>query len=217
MLDVKHAVKEVELYTKLIFAKKFHASFNIVGTLSNRMSGGDGLNAQGIKGSDEVRCMFPLAWPGYVLCGGDFDSFEVTIADAVYNDPEIRKTLITKAPCIDCNGTGKCIKKKCRKCHGTGTHICDDCDGTGISTKKIHALFGMILFDCTYEEVVNDKEKYKKGKSGVFAEIYGGNEKTLQRNLSISEERAKKAHEQWARQYKGIGKSRDARFGTSVR
>ena len=40
--------------------------------------------------------MFPLAWPGYQLCGGDFDSFEVTIADAVYNDPEIRKTLITK-------------------------------------------------------------------------------------------------------------------------
>ena len=37
----------------------------------------------------------------------------------------------------------------------------------------------MILFDCSYEEVVDDKEKYKKGKSGVFAEIYGGNEKTL--------------------------------------
>ena len=209
LLDVKHAVKEVELYTKLIFAKKFHASFNIVGTLSNRMSGGDGLNAQGIKKTDEVRCMFPLAWPGYQLCGGDFDSFEVTIADAVYNDPEIRKTLITKTTCIECKGTGRCSSKKCRKCHGTGTHECEECDGSGISTKKIHALFGMILFDCTYEEVVNDKEKYGKGKSGVFAEIYGGNEKTLQRNLSISEERAKKAHEQWARQYKGIGKARE--------
>ena len=209
LLRVKHAVKEVELFTKLIFAKKFHASFNIVGTLSNRMSGGDGLNAQGIKGSDEVRCMFPLAWPGYQLCGGDFDSFEVTIADAVYADPEIRKTLITKAPCIDCKGTGRCISEKCRKCHGTGTHECEECDGTGISTKKIHALFGMILFDCTYEEVVADKEKYKKGKSGVFAEIYGGNEKTLQRNLSIGESRAKRAHEQWAGQYKGIGKARE--------
>lgn len=209
LLNVKHAIKEVELFTKLIFAGKFHASFNIVGTLSNRMSGGDGLNAQGIKGSDEVRCMFPLAWPGYNLCGGDFDSFEVTIADAVYNDPEIRKTLVTKAPCIDCNGTGKCSSKKCRKCHGAGTHECEECDGTGIGTKKIHALFGMVLFDCSYEEVVADKEKYKKGKSGVFAEIYGGNEKTLQRNLSINEAQAKKAHEEWANRYKGIGKARE--------
>ena len=209
LLKVKHAVKEVELFSKLIFARKFHASFNIVGTLSNRMSGGDGLNAQGIKGSDEVRCMFPLAWPGYQLCGGDFDSFEVTIADAVYNDPEIRKTLITKAPCIDCAGTGRCQSKKCMKCHGAGTHECKECDGTGIGTKKIHALFGMVLFDCTYEEVVNDKEKYKKGKGGVFAEIYGGNWMTLMRNLSISEAAARKADEEWGNRYKGIGKARE--------
>ncbi len=209
LLKVKHAVKEVELFNKLIFAKKFHASFNIVGTLSNRMSGGDGLNAQGIKGSDEVRCMFPLAWPGYQLCGGDFDSFEVTIADAVYNDPEIRKTLTTKAPCLDCNGAGKCRSKKCRKCHGAGTHECEECDGTGVGTKKIHALFGMILFDCSYEEVVADKEKYKKGKGGVFAEIYGGNWMTLMRNLGISEAAARKADEEWGNRYKGIGKARE--------
>ncbi len=209
LLKIKHAIKEVELFQKLIFAKKFHASFNIVGTLSNRMSGGDGLNAQGIKASDEVRCMFPLAWSGYQLCGGDFDSFEVTIADAVYNDPEIRKTLITKAPCIDCNGTGKCCSKKCRKCGGKGTHDCEECDGTGVGTKKIHALFAMILFECSYEEVVNDKEKYKKGKGGVFAEIYGGNWATLMRNLSISEAVARHADEEWGKRYKGIGKARE--------
>jgi len=193
LLKVKVAAKEIELYSKLIFAKKFHASFNIVGTLSNRMSGGDGLNAQGIKGSDEVRCMFPLAWKGYQLCGGDFDSFEVTIADAVYNDPELRKTLVTKAAC---------------KCKGEDKE-CDDCEGTGITTKKVHALFAMIIFDCTYEEVIADKDKYKKGKGGVFAEIYGGNEDTLVRNLGISKELAVKAHNGWAERYKGIGKSRE--------
>jgi hypothetical protein len=209
LLEVKHAVKEVELYTKLIFAKKFHASFNIVGTLSNRMSGGDGLNAQGIKGSDEVRCMFPLAWPGYILCGGDFDSFEVTIADAVYNDPELRRTLITKTQCYDCEGTGKCKDKKCRKCHGTGTHECKECDGTGVATKKLHALFAMILFEMTYEQVMSDKKIYKLGKAGVFAEIYGGNEKTLARNLSIPESIALRAHEDWAKKYRGIGKARE--------
>jgi len=44
ILDVKTAVKEIELYSKLLVAGKFHASFNVVGTLSSRMSGGDGLN-----------------------------------------------------------------------------------------------------------------------------------------------------------------------------
>ena len=37
--------------------------------------------------------MFPLTWAGYILCGGDFDSFEVTLADAVYNDPNLRAAL----------------------------------------------------------------------------------------------------------------------------
>lgn len=199
LLEVKMAAKEVELYNKLIRAGKFHASFAVIGTLSSRMSGGDGLNAQGIKGTDEVRCMFPLAWDGYTLCGGDFDSFEVTIADAVYNDVELRKTLITKVPCHKCDSTGQSKGKEC-----------EDCDGSGVTTKKIHALFAMELFPgLTYEQIVGDKEKYKKGKAGVFAEIYGGNEETLVRNLSISHEVALRAHEGWAKRYKGIGKSRE--------
>ncbi len=95
ILDVKTAVKEIELYAKLLVAGKFHASFNVVGTLSSRMSGGDGLNAQGIKKTKEVRRMFPLAWGGFELCGGDFDSFEVTLADAVYNDQTLRADLLS--------------------------------------------------------------------------------------------------------------------------
>ena len=95
ILAVKTAVKEVELYSKLLTAGKFHASFNVVGTLSSRMSGGDGLNAQGIKKTKEVRRMFPLSWDGYELCGGDFDSFEVTLADAVYNDHTLRADLLS--------------------------------------------------------------------------------------------------------------------------
>lgn len=94
ILDIKQAAKEVELYSKLLLAGKFHASFNVVGTLSSRMSGGDGLNAQGIKATKEVRKMFPLCWEGTILSGGDFDSFEVTLADAVYNDPDLREALL---------------------------------------------------------------------------------------------------------------------------
>lgn len=95
VLRVKMAAKEVELYKKLIRAKKFHASFNVVGTLSSRMSGGDGLNAQGIKSAETVRGMFPLAPDGYQLSLGDFASFEITLADAVYNDPDLRKAILS--------------------------------------------------------------------------------------------------------------------------
>lgn len=94
ILAVKLAKKEIELYDKLLLAGRLHASFKVIGTLSSRMAGADGLNAQGIKKSKEVRRMFPLAWEGYELCGGDFDSFEVTLADAVYNDDKLRAALL---------------------------------------------------------------------------------------------------------------------------
>lgn len=94
ILEVKEASKEVELHSKLKQAGRFHVELKVIGTLSSRMSGGGGLNAQGIKHSNEVRCMFPLAWDGMVLCGGDFDSFEVTLADAVFKDPALRADLL---------------------------------------------------------------------------------------------------------------------------
>ena len=72
ILKVKLAVKEIELYQMILLAGKFHASFSVIGTLSSAWRG-DGLNAQGIKHTDEVRQMFPLAWDGYLLCGGDFN------------------------------------------------------------------------------------------------------------------------------------------------
>lgn len=94
VLDVKFAVKEVELYEKLLKAGRFHAAFTIIGTKSNRMSGAGGdLNPQAIKATKRVRSQFPLAWKGYQLAGGDFDSFEVAIADAVYGDAKLRAIL----------------------------------------------------------------------------------------------------------------------------
>lgn len=94
ILEIKTASKEVELHAKLVDAGRFHASFNVIGTLSSRMSGGDGLNPQGIKRAKEVRQIFPLAWEGMALCGGDFDSFEVVLADAVFQDANLRKELM---------------------------------------------------------------------------------------------------------------------------
>lgn len=39
--------------------------------------------------------MFTLSWEGMILSGGDFDSFEVTLADAVYGDPDLHDMLLS--------------------------------------------------------------------------------------------------------------------------
>jgi len=91
LLDARHAKKELELFNKILLAGRFHASYKVIGTLSGRMSGTDGLNPQGIQRGDRIRSCFPLAWDNMQLDGGDFESFEVTIADAVWYDPRLRE------------------------------------------------------------------------------------------------------------------------------
>jgi hypothetical protein len=95
VLDARGAGKELELYDKLLQAGRFHASFVIIGTKSSRMSGTDQLNAQGIKRTKEVRRCFPLAFSGMQLSGGDFAGFEVVLADAAYNDIDLRNDLLS--------------------------------------------------------------------------------------------------------------------------
>lgn len=95
ILEARKAIKRIELYTKLIHAGRLHASFKVIGTLSSRMSGTDNLNPQGIPHSLDVRESFPLGDKLLPLRGGDFESFEVTLADAAYNDEGLRKDLLS--------------------------------------------------------------------------------------------------------------------------
>lgn len=181
VLDARIARKEIELYDKLLLAGRFHASFKVIGTLSNRMAGTDGLNPQAIKHDTYVREAFTLAessggliviemegkeikiqWPASSMCGGDFESFEVAIAEAVFNCPSLRKALL--------------------------------------SGKKIHAMFGMELFPGkTYEEICASKGKkvdmYDTGKKGVFLIFYGGDDNTIVVKLGIAAEIAAPAFE----------------------
>jgi hypothetical protein len=225
ILDIKIAAKEVELYNKLLISGRFHASFVVVGTKSSRMSGkGSGLNSQGIKSTKEVRRCFPLSWDGFVLCGGDFDSFEVTLADAVYNDPALRRDLIKKIKCPYCLGTKKCHKcdgtgevkgKKCKECKGSCE--CQECDDECMTRQKIHGLFAMSIFPGnTYPQIIassgQENDMYLKGKSGVFAMIYGGTWETLVRNLGVKEENAKAAFENFDKAYPGVGVARERTF-----
>jgi hypothetical protein len=225
ILDYRHAGKEIELYDKLLLAGRLHASFNVIGALSGRMSGADGLNPQGIKRAKEVRSCFPLAPEGYVLSGGDFSGFEVCLADAVYNDPELRKDLLTKRPCKKC---AKIEKKK----PGTGKKInwvnndgqtveliahdtCDECKGAGVESTKIHALFGQFLFPpLTYDQIYDTKglpgeqDKYSRSKNGVFALLYGGEAYTLVTRVGVAESVANEAYQRWVNKYIVWGQAR---------
>ncbi len=223
VLDARQANYEADFYEKLITAGRFHASLSVIGALSSRMggggssagiessgfAGGDGLNAQGVKKTKEVRSKFPLAWdreyvlpdgqiqPAMTLCGGDFDGFEVTIAVAVYNDDRLRQMLLT-----------------CEKCEGAMAYseerndlICGKCGSN--KGKKIHALFGLHCFpEETYESLKATSgtadDKYTRAKSGVFALMYGGTEHTLADRLGVPVEVGLKALASFHREFPGV-------------
>lgn len=182
ILNARHAQKEIELYNKLLKAGRFHASFKVIGTLSSRMSGADGLNAQGIKRDSSVRSCFPLADRGLVLCGGDFAGFEVCLIDAVYKDPDLRNDL----------QSGK-------KIHGLfGQYIFpeltyeDICASKGANDPW--------------------KDYYTRSKNGVFALCYGGEGYTLSNRVGVPEEVANEAYKKFVSKYKKFGLERQKYF-----
>jgi hypothetical protein len=193
-LDARMSDKEIDLYNKLLLAGRLHASVNVIGTLSGRMSGTDKLNVQGIKKTKEVRNKFPLAFEGFTLCGGDFLAFEVVLADAVYNDPDLRKQLLT---CEDCKDVQFGIGENCPKC-GKNKRI------------KIHALFGMEVYPgMSYDDIKKTSgtsdDKYTRSKSAVFAMLYGGEGYTLQTRLGVDIETADAAYHRFTSRFKRIG------------
>jgi hypothetical protein len=175
VLDARSARKEIELYDKLIIARRLHASLKVIGTKSSRMSGTDKLNVQGIKHDSFVRSCFPLAFGELELWGGDFESFEVALADAVYNDKQLRLDLL--------------------------------------SGKKIHALFGQALFpNKSYKDITDSKgqplDMYDLGKRGVFALMYGGDERTLKSKLGVPIEDAINAANRFFQRYPQVALAR---------
>ena len=95
VLKARQGNYEANLFDKLLQAGRFHASFVVVGTLSSRMAGTDDLNAQGIGHEKRIREAFSLAPDGFILDAGDFDGFEPTLIDAVYQDPHLHEELLS--------------------------------------------------------------------------------------------------------------------------
>ena len=89
--------KEADQCRKLIKAGRFYPQFRVLGALSGRMSGGGGLNPQGIstrKKGSKIRDGFTMA-SGVLseLSGGDFASFQVAISAAVWDDKALTEAL----------------------------------------------------------------------------------------------------------------------------
>lgn len=206
----RKARKEIELYDKLITAGRLHADFKVIGAMSGRMAGASKMNAQGIKSTTEVRSCFPMAWEGMRFPGGDFESFEVVIAAAVYNDKRLYADLTRLNVCSECAGVGE-VKEVVAGEKTGNMVICPECKGSKQSKQKIHGLFGAVMFDTTYELVVASKgtefDMYKKGKSGVFLKMYGGQKKTFIDRLGITDADAERAEVEWGRKYPDIAKS----------
>lgn len=226
---------QLSVFDKLLQADRFHVSLKVIGSLSSRMSGTDGFNALGVGHEKKVRNAFTLADGELELAGGDFSAYEVSIADARYNDPELRKQLLTCYVCqkprevseydeIYCPGCGAATTK-CENCKKAlvifrdGSLICQ-CGDPRIkenaniedTMRKIHGLFAMELYPGkTYDQILASKgtaiDMYDYGKRGVFSQLYGGNYTTLMNRLGIGEEEAKRAELGFATRYQGIGKA----------
>ena len=94
VLDSRRAYHLIGELKKILHSERFHHNYDVIGTKSSRMSGGGtGQNSQGWANLKYVRRCFTLAHPGMTLGGGDFESFEVSIYEAVVNDPQLRKNL----------------------------------------------------------------------------------------------------------------------------
>lgn len=89
----RELTKQLDLLVKFREVGRFHPDFNVSETLTNRMSGKGGLNAQGINRDTFIREIFEFAELPYVLSGGDFEGQEVTILDSLCNDQKLRSLL----------------------------------------------------------------------------------------------------------------------------
>lgn len=127
-----------------------------------------------------------------ILVGGDFDAFEVTIADAYYEDPQLYADLTSQATGRD----GKPLFK----------------DGKPVKV-KIHAIVGSLVYKPkTYWEIIDtdgaDVDLYTRAKSAFFALIYFGNAFTLASRLVIDKELGEAAYQEIMRRYPVMDKKR---------
>lgn len=214
VLAARKGVTKKAMYDKLIAAGRLHPSASVIGSLSGRMSGrtevGEGkrasnINALGIQHDKKIRSVFTFAPTGYVLCGGDFAAYEISIADATYNDINLRTQLLTCDACGYVCTLDEYQTDLCAKCGGKDTR------------RKLHGLFAMELNPgMTYTEILATKgmpkDLYDEGKRSVFSQIYGGDENTIVERIGVDLEIATRATNGFKTRYTGVGRAYKSAF-----
>jgi len=144
--------------------RRAHFDFKVVGTLSNRKAGAGGINAQGLE-RGQLRHVFVMKEGDEDLEGGDFDGFEATIADAVYQDPSLRAEL-------------KAGKKVGALFAEDFYHVNHD---QAVKSKKGDQQVKL-------EGLGLDGDVYNPGKNAFYAWVYGAHEGKVAETLHLEEE-----------------------------
>lgn len=182
VLTARRAKNRVTLLDKLLQANNYHPNFKVIGTKSNRQSGGadegdsktGSINPQGIP-QGEIRDCFEMAYPGEKVFGGDAVSYEITILDAVFPDPNLHQEL----------SSGK-------KFHAVMGEI----------------WYNLSYDDMMHRD---NKDKYNKTKGADFAYIYGAQESKLADVLGQTEDQVSESMSRFQSRFPGVYEERERR------
>jgi len=186
VLEARKGRYRFTLLSRLLEAPRFHPEFKVIGTKSNRQSGGGeedsgksgSINPQGIPRDKEIRSCFVFAREYEELWGGDADSYEVSIMAAVFPDEALNADLLTG--------------------------------------KSFHALMGEIWYNIDYEGMMLEKSKkddpdnkYNKVKGGDFALLFGAETKKLGDVLGLEEDETAEAQQRGYAKYPDLFRQRE--------
>lgn len=178
ILGARKNSKNLNVLKKLHEAGRLHAMFKVVGTKSNRMAGGS------MAGKTKGGSVNPQ---GINKGGGIRDC--VTFADA---------GMILEGG--DFSGFEVSIMEAIYK----DPRLAEELK----SGKKFHAIWGSIMYDKPYEEILEDEELYIICKIAVFAEAYGADVKKLANITGLTPEIVGIKKQKFEELYPEIGKRR---------
>lgn len=164
---------------KILANDRLHFDMKVTGTLSDRTSGASGFSIHGIERDGDIRKGLVLPTPR--TSGGDFEGYEVSIADAVYNDPQLNADI-----------------RSGRKLHTVlGTMLYDEDYDTVKGSPEVRV-----------QGKGWDGDLYNPAKHSVFAWIYGAEAPKIAETARIEQEDAERAIAQLYERYPRLSQGR---------
>lgn len=213
ILELRKAHAHERTFKKFKKVRRLHPDYTVFGTLSDRMSGRGGFNAMAIN--KRYRRLFTMADEGEELQGGDFSAFEVSIAQAVYQDENMRQELL-KGSKIHAQMAADIFGMDYEDILLTEKGVCGKCDGTGIINtddsayaEEIRSYGGAERATCDFCEGSGEVDaKYDKGKASFFASMYGAQALKLSVISGLPIAQTEEGLESFYRRFPGMAKTK---------